>query len=53
VLIGQDGQGERLQWPTGLLLDDEDNLWVSDAASGRLMRFPALDLPSPEQPAGP
>ncbi len=53
VLVGQDGQGERLQWPTGLLLDDEDNLWVSDGASGRLMRFPALDLGSPDQPAGP
>jgi streptogramin lyase len=30
------------QLPTGVILDSQDNLWVSDAVNQRLLRFPAL-----------
>ncbi len=39
------GPGSNLfQLPTGVILDRQNNLWVSDAVSQRLLRFPALDL---------
>jgi uncharacterized protein (TIGR03663 family) len=39
------GPGSNLfQLPTGVVLDDQDNLWVSDAASQRLLRFPTLSF---------
>ena len=33
-----------LQSPTGVLLDAQDHLWVSDAVTNRLLRFPPLNL---------
>ncbi len=37
------GLGSSLfQLPTGMVLDSQDNLWISDATSQRLLRFPAL-----------
>ncbi len=39
------GPGSTLfQSPTGLVLDAEDNLWVSDATNHRLLRFPSINL---------
>ena len=39
------GPGSNLfQLPTGVVLDAQDNLWVSDAANQRLLRFPALSF---------
>jgi uncharacterized protein (TIGR03663 family) len=39
------GPGSTLfQSPTGLVLDAQDNLWVSDAANHRLLRFPSINL---------
>jgi hypothetical protein len=39
------GAGSTLfQLPTGVALDDEGNLWVSDATNQRVLRFPALNL---------
>ena len=39
------GPGSNLfQLPTGVILDSQDNLWVSDATSQRLLRFPALSF---------
>jgi len=40
------GEGSSfLHLPTGVLLNARDQLWVSDAAQHRLLRFPALDTP--------
>jgi DNA-binding beta-propeller fold protein YncE len=39
------GSGSALfQLPTGVALDDQNNLWVSDATGQRLLRFPAFDF---------
>lgn len=51
VLVGQSADGVFLQWPTGVVLDDQDNLWVSDGATGRLLRFPPLGLQPEAQPS--
>ena len=43
------GEGDSyLQSPSGVLVDSHNRLWVSDAGSHRLLRFPALDLTLPE-----
>ncbi|MGD9099745.1 MAG: hypothetical protein PVF45_04640, partial [Anaerolineae bacterium] len=36
--------GGFFQTPTGLALDTQDHLWVSDAANNRLLRFPAMEI---------
>ena len=36
--------GSFFQTPAGIALDAQDRLWISDAATNRLLRFPALDL---------
>jgi DNA-binding beta-propeller fold protein YncE len=35
----QGGDGRRLQSPTGVAVDDEDNIYVSDAASGMVLVY--------------
>jgi DNA-binding beta-propeller fold protein YncE len=37
-----------LQLPTGVVLDDQNHIWVSDAGRHRLLRIPSLDLASLE-----
>jgi DNA-binding beta-propeller fold protein YncE len=43
--------GPLFQLPTGVTLDNSDRLWVSDASSQRLLRFPALEFNLPESPS--
>ena len=35
--------------PTGVVVDQDGRLWVSDAANQRLLRFPALQLDLPDE----
>ena len=60
MVFSQDGQplaaldlrfigGEATPLPVGILVDANRNIWVSDAANHRLLRFPPLDL-APNRP---
>jgi DNA-binding beta-propeller fold protein YncE len=43
AVLGDPGSN-LFQLPTGVILDTLDNLWISDATSQRLLRFPALSF---------